>query len=428
MIKLVSFYLFTVLYYNFYRYIFRINNARTSPTYSDTPLWLSSGKYLIIFALFGLMVFVLAMYKYKVKPYSGSYVIRHDRKNDAIYILLSLLFCLYALSVTVLSRDAYAFEAVCFFPVMVFMILGRFDREAFFNKMYKILKVSAWIFLFYDIIQYLLFYFFNRLPALAYAGTVSVRFGSLQDDPNGYAFLMSALYFVGMSYQGYKKSLFYFLYAANLLLTISFTGMASVMLSIIAVMILSMPVSFNKLMAAWFSLVFGVVGVMLLSQLPILQNILSTKQGSIDQHANLFSALTNIGIPDILGMNPPGWVAESAYVNILLNFGILVTLVMYGMVITILYRFSQHLKTHKKYFRTIKHDPAYILGLCALTFCLAVFIGGINLPLEVVFPVNALFPFFLGLLCLLSKHRYASTTRTLNQRSALCLRESTEEA
>ncbi|MGA5654618.1 hypothetical protein [Rahnella contaminans] len=416
MIKLVSFYLFTVLYYNFYRYIFRINNARTSPTYSDTPLWLSSGKYLIIFATFGLMAFILAMYKYKykVKHYSGDRVVHHDRKNDAIYIVLSMLFCLYALSVTVLSRDAYAFEAVCFFPVMIFMILGRYDREKFFNKIYQILKVSAWVFLFYDIIQYLLFYFFNRLPALAYAGTVSVRFGSLQDDPNGYAFLMSALYFIGMSYRGYKKTLFYVLYAANLLLTISFTGMASVMFSIIIVMILSIPVSFKKLMAAWFSLVFGVVGVMVLSQLPILQNILSTKQGSIDQHANLFSALMNIGIQDVMGMNPPGWIAESAYVNILLNFGILVTLVMYGMVITIIYRFSQHLKSHKRNFKTIQKDPTYILGLCAMTFCIAVFIGGINLPLEVVFPVNALFPFFLALLCLISKHRYASTAATFN--------------
>lgn len=423
MIKLVSFYLFTVLYYNSYRYIFRINNARTSPTYSDTPLWLSSGKYLIIFATFGLMVFILAMYKHRAKNYNGSDFGRQDRKNEAIYIVLSVILCLYALSVTVLTRDAYAFEAVCFFPVLVFMILGRFDREKFFNQLYKILKVSAWIFLFYDIIQYLLFYFFNRLPALAYAGTVSVRFGSLQDDPNGYAFLMSALYFVGLSYCGYKKTIFYFLYAANLLLTISFTGMASVILSIVVVIILSMPVSFNKLLTTWFSLVFGVIGVMLLSQLPILQNIISTKQGSIDQHANLFSVLSNIGISDVLGMNPPGWIAESAYVNILLNFGILVTLVMYGMVITILYRFSQHLKIHKKFFYTIKNDPTYILGLCALTFCLAVCIGGINLPLEVVFPVNALFPFFLALLCLISKYRYSSVTENLNQRVGLCLRE-----
>ena len=107
--------------------------------------------------------------------------------------------------------------------------------------------------------------------------------------------------------------------------------MASVMLSIVVVMTLSMPVSFTKLVTAWFSLVFGVIGIMLLSQLPILQNILSTKQGSIDQHANLFSALSNIGIPDVLGFNPPGWIAESAYVNILLNFGIIVTLAMYGM-------------------------------------------------------------------------------------------------
>lgn len=406
MIKLVNFYLFTVFNYNFYRYIFKVNNARTSPTYSDTPLWLSSGKYIIIFATFGLMLFVLAMYKYKVKPHGVSVAVRQDRKNDSIYVVLSMLFCLYAMSVTVLSWDAYAFEAVCFFPVFIFILIGRYDREKLFNKIFNILKISAWIFLFYDLIQYLLFYFFNRLPALAYAGSVSVRFGSLQDDPNGYAFLLAALYFVGMFYYGYKKTIFYLLYAINLLLTISFTGMASVMLSIVAVMTLSIPVSFTKLVTAWFSLVFGVIAIMLLSQLPILQNILSTKQGSIDQHANLFSALSNIGIPDVFGLNPPGWIAESAYVNILLNFGIIVTLAMYGMVITIIYRFSQFLKSYKKHFRYIKNDPTYILGLCALTFCVSVFIGGINLPLEVVFPVNALFPFFLALLCLISKHNY----------------------
>ena len=136
MIKLVNFYLFTVFYYNFYRYIFKVNNARTSPTYSDTPLWLSSGKYIIIFATFGLMLFVLAMYKYKVKPHGVSVAVRQDRKNDSIYVVLSMLFCLYAMSVTVLSWDAYAFEAVCFFPVFIFILIGRYDREKLFNKIF----------------------------------------------------------------------------------------------------------------------------------------------------------------------------------------------------------------------------------------------------------------------------------------------------
>jgi hypothetical protein len=411
MIRLVVFYLLTAFYYNSYRYILQINNARTSPTYTDTPLWLSSGKYLIILALFGLMVFCIVTQKYKIRTDGSAGPVRYGSGYNAVLIIMSVLFCFYAIAITVLSRDPYAFESVCFFPIFVFIVIGRFDREVFFNTVFKVIKYSTWIFLIVDIIQYLLFYFFDRLPALAYEGSVSVRFGSLQDDPNGYAFLLSALFFIGMSHQGFKKLTFYTLYFINLLLTISFTGMAAVIFSIFVVVVISTPISFYKLIAAWFSLVLGVAAVIVISQLPLVQRVISTKQGSIDQHANLFSALSDIGVLDVLGYNPPGWIAESAYVNILLNFGFFVAISMYFMVVTILLGFIKHLTKNKKYYKIIKKDPIYILGLCSFSFCLSIFFGGINLPLEVVFPVNSLFPFFLATLCLISRYDYFSTTR-----------------
>jgi len=66
-----------------------------------------------------------------------------------------------------------------------------------------------------------------------------VRFGSLQDDPNGYAFLMSSFYFIGYYYRGVIRDVFYVLFIINLFLTISFTGMVSVSLAIAIVILLS---------------------------------------------------------------------------------------------------------------------------------------------------------------------------------------------
>ena len=407
MIKLFLFYLFTALYYNSYRYILKINNARTSPTYSDTPSWLSGGKYIIILFIFCLILSLLAMRKKKNNYSNNPTVFNAKNKKHATYVMFFLAFYAYAFVVTGITGDFYALESTFFFPIFIFILLGDFDRHAFFNKVFSFLKASVWIFFIVDIIQYLLFYFFNRLPALAYEGSVSVRFGSLQDDPNGYAFLMSSFYFVGMYYRGFTRTMFYLLFAINLLLTISFTGMAAVLLSIAIVTLLSAKLTFNKLIVYWSSLVVAVAGVIVISQLPLVQKIISTKQGSIDQHANLFSALTGIGVSDVFGFNPVGWLAESAYVNILLNFGVIVTCVVYFIIASILYSFVRYLTKVKPDYNRLKKEPVYILGLCAFSFSFSIFIGGVNLPLEVVFPVNALFPFFLSLLCIIPGYRYA---------------------
>ncbi len=53
------------LYYYGYRYILRYNDSETSPTYSDTPLVLQIGKYILILLL--IAIFLLYTFKKKIK-------------------------------------------------------------------------------------------------------------------------------------------------------------------------------------------------------------------------------------------------------------------------------------------------------------------------------------------------------------------------
>lgn len=398
MINLILCYLLVSLYYNSYRYIFKISSSKTSPTYSDTPAWLSSGKYLIVFALFGIMLLLYSTYKSKARSFLNHNFNVGNESFAASIIFIFLFF--YGAVVTVLIQDVYVFEAVCFFPIFIFMVISNYNKEIFLEKAFSILKKSAWILLCVDIIQYILFYFFNRLPALAYEGSVSVRFGSIQDDPNGYAFLLSSLFFIGYTYSGIKKAIFYSLLLVNMILTISFTGMASTILAISIVILISAPLSLNKLVFGWISLILVFIGGVVISQLPIVQNVLLTKQGSIEQHASLFGILTEVSFDDVLGLNPHGWVAESAYINMMLNFGIAVTLITLLFILIVVFRYVRKIHSKKKYFSELIKKPSYIFGLCAFSYTLAILVGGVNLPLEVVYPINALFPFFLGVLSL----------------------------
>jgi len=333
----------------------------------------------------------------------------YDKKNNrhASYVLFLFIFYCYAFFVTLVTRDFYAFETVFYFPIFYFILLGGFDRNLFFYKVFSLIRFSVWIFLIVDVVQYLFFYFFNRLPALAYEGSVSVRFGSLQDDPNGYAFLMSSFYFIGYYYRGIIRCFFYVLFIVNILLTISFTGIASVSLAIALVILLSSKMTLNKLMLYVSFFMASIVIVVIALQLPIVNKIILTKQGSIEQHAHLFLDLTRLSFTDVFGLSPSGWTAESTYINIMLNFGVIIACLFYLLVVSIIYRYCRYLARMKVKYKCIKKEPVYILGLCALSFSLSIFIGGVNLPLEVVFPVNALFPFFLSLLCIIPSYRYA---------------------
>ena len=55
---LTSFY--TLLFYNFHRYIFKYNAEGTSPTYANTPLLWKISKYIILSGVVGIFLIVLS--------------------------------------------------------------------------------------------------------------------------------------------------------------------------------------------------------------------------------------------------------------------------------------------------------------------------------------------------------------------------------
>lgn len=191
-------YIFVCFFYLIYRYPFQINSSLTSPSYIDTPFSLMVGKYIIVSVIFGLWFFLFLFSERngngfllgKIKQINVGWLGGALISFFSIYVVWSLLLSL-------ITKDTYFMESSFFWisAILTLFLQKDFDEE-FVGKIGGFIKITAWLFLAGTLIQLILFISMNRLPALAYEGTLSIRFGSWLDDPNGYSFLLSLFFFM----------------------------------------------------------------------------------------------------------------------------------------------------------------------------------------------------------------------------------------
>lgn len=373
------------LYYQWYRYPFQINDSGTSPTYADTPAWISAGKYLLLSAVLGWALL------WRVR---GPTI----RLPHPLTIVAFLFLALVPMAAGVAVGRVELLESGLFFTAsLALFAFAGWTVSA--RRMDRVLVWAVYLALVVEGIQLILFFAFGRLPALAFANSFLVRFGSFLDDPNSWGMVgIWLLFYAAYRWTGWRRNLLAGGLFLTLLLTQSLTmvvAFAVVSAVFMTIVIFSRAATFFRAMTVMVLAISLMTAVFLAYQAEIstaYRVFMAAKQGSIDAHAevlHLFNVISPLGL---LGVQPStsAW-GESTYANALVNLGLLYPLVFLGVGALAMLR----------YFRLLRHpgasreSRAFAAG--GLAFLLAVYAGSVTLPMMEQFPVNLLAALHLGL-------------------------------
>ncbi len=374
--------------YNSYRYPLQINAASTSPTYSQTPLILKIGKYLIFSALY----FIIIFSRFYLSP-----LIKVGNSRQITSFLIVLFLTFFPIFIGVINKSVPTLETGFFFLIaFIFHLYRPFPIPV--DNLVRLLKWLTIIAILYNFIQVTLFFLIGRLPALAYPNSISVRFGGVLDDPNGFGIMLSL--FVGFSFtyfKGFLRVIILLGLASSLLLTQSLTALAANTLAVFLVLmgytIYTFKASKNLLWSI-IMLLLVVLSILLYffeEIISFIQLFLLLKAGSIEGHAESFDVLFESNAFHWLGFLSMNGFSETGYINLIVNLGILYILLYLSYGFAAIYKcFIIFVKSnHNRFIRSI--------ALAALLYLITVYLGMLNLPLEQVFPINAITTFFLGL-------------------------------
>jgi hypothetical protein len=364
--------LFTV--YESYRYPLQINASGTSSTYSDTPLALQAGKFLLACPLFAL---------------AGVQCFRKSAPLKRWLIAGCALFLgIFALLKSIGDPTGHYVEST-FWMLLALVLAWSVDsvRISAIDRYLRFLLIYA---VGSTLIEVVLFVTVGRLPALAWEGGLSIRFGGFLDDPNGFAAILFLL--TGWSYvrfRGWRCFLIIAAITVMLLLTQSWTAIGFFVL--VAFIWTLRAVSKRPLVTALtigvfaFSILF-IIHETALSPSELVQTFLANKRGSVAGHT--FS-LTE------WGAKWSEWVmfGESTYTpfeswpaRAIFNFGAAWSFVFFGITAAVIISMRRAFSSAGREIR-----PVYF-GI--LLFGYYFVFGSLNLPFPAIFPINFMFFLF----------------------------------
>lgn len=381
--------LLVAFYYNAYRYPLQINASSTSPTYSSTPLIMKAAKYII----FSIMYLIILNVKLVSK--NG---LSLGSKNNYIKFTIALVLSLYPIYWGIVTKSISILETGFFFFITLIMHLF-YNQKLNMLRLGKVLEWVVYIALLFNLAQILLFIFIGRLPALAYPNSISVRFGSFLDDPNGFGMLTSLL--IGFAYyyfRGKKKLLILASLMLCLLLTQSLTAVAATVGAISLSMLFYILYRFTVgkqilLLSIIVSVIaFSVFITFYEKIIEVFTLFMMLKSGSIEGHAEGINVFSEGSLLNFLGMLPLDMFSEIGYANLITNFGVIYTLLYIAYGGYAIYKYF--LITYSNTFENrITKSIAYGSFLFLITFYVAM----LNLPLEQVFPINVVGAILLGM-------------------------------
>jgi len=382
---------FIAFYYLSYRYPLSINSSSTSPTYSDTPFLLAVGKYLAVLLVCIIYIFLSLFSSKRVRK----------NKKHYFYVLVYIFLLIFPIIVSGVSGTknwAPIFEIGFFFICSISLLLFCRESGIKLQDLFEVIKIFLYVALIVNVIQIFIFFIFGRLPALAYQGTISIRFGSLWDDPNSFSVFLSFLIpFSLIAFEGLKRVLIVFISLLFLIITQSLTGLVGFLMAFILGYFLLFLFSKKKqylffLVSFFLSTVFL---YFIFSYVPFFQDIVSefmlSKQGSIDNHLREFEILNDFSWLIFLGLSPSGVLTESGWLNLLFNLGFLFTVVYFFVSARAVFVYAKLVAKNKLY----KEEKAVAMG--AMIFLISFILSSFNLPLAIIFPLNLLMILFISI-------------------------------
>lgn len=365
------------LYYYGYRYILRYNDSETSPTYSDTPLVLQIGKYILILLL--IAIFLLYTFKKKIKI----------RGRKVLVFMAFLVLILQELYCFIIYKNSNQLTfTICLLPPFL-MIL--FNEKINYKALDKSIEIFVYVSILYEILQVLLFVGMKRLPALAYDTGVftDVRYGSVWDDPNGFGlFTIFLIPYSFYKFKGLKRIIICVLLLGILGLTFSLTAIAvAVVIAFVAIVASMLK---NTKRSLWIYIVtlsviiVGIIGA--LTKIDSFIVFYNSKQGSILGHLESFK-LTGFTVYQFLGVIPKAIDAESGAIKLLYIGGVLHFVVFFLLSICAIVRLRMlSLKSENP--GIYKAMFWYVLGFL---------LGCINLPYMYIFVTFGFYGLFIGI-------------------------------
>ena len=366
------------VFYVSYRYPMQVNEEMPGSGYADTPVWLQTGKYVLVLMVLGFTGLMRLMTR-------GTNTV-----VDRMYFLLFYVFLFGSAVLTAVVAGSLILLKIAPFLLIpiAFHLLDLAPLNV--NRMTKFLRFVVWTVIAVDIVQVMLYYTIGRLPAVSHEGSVSIRFGSLWDDPNGFGLFLSFLIpFAWFSFEGIQKKIAVSLLALMLPITQSLTGITATVLTVtllFAIKLIHRPNVRGILLATAGAIVVVVVllyGADLLHGTKLLQ-AWQIKEKSMAVHLADFSRLGNLRMISLLGIDPTGTVCETNYVDILENYGIFYLMASVGLKLYATIHFGRLLFGKQ----TSKELRAFSAG--AFCYLSGYLLGSFFLPSERAFPVNIL--------------------------------------
>lgn len=367
-------------YYLSYRYPLQIGSSQTSPTYSNTPLPLQVGKYVAVGLVLVIAIFLgttMAPMRAKLQEHGHAFI-------ASAFALVSTFALVKGAILN--SIDMLTLGMILLAGAVLMTLPLRWKLDA--NRLARIILVYAVLSLLAQGAELYLFQTQGRLPALGYLGSTSVRFGAILDDPNGFAVLVGLLLPV-VVIDWKKRPLVRFITGAGLvvalLLTQSFTGIASVALALVLGGLAINARVPNRFLAIFLgALAIGASALIVTTTSVVFRDVLQTKTGSIDAHGTVLATFQALSPQAFIGLGTPSSDVESSYVSLIANFGLLFAIVWVALGVFALARL----------YRTIVAAPnrqSVALHYALFVFVIAYLLASLNLNLERVFPVNLLY-------------------------------------
>lgn len=379
--------LFTL--YQSYRYPFRINAASTSPTYSDTPFALQAGKFVLALPF---LIFAAARCVRKPMP------LKH-------WLIACVVFFMFAFSVLKTASGAGVEYLESYWILLSFILVWAADPVTS-KDVDRFLQVLLIYSLASNFIEILLFVFLGRLPALAYEGSLSIRFGGFLDDPNGFAALLFLL--IGWSYgkfTGWVRTAVLTGLVVSLLLTQSWTGIIffiGVLFFWSIINVAKRPLRVVFVICTCALLMLVIARNVPYSVVSAFQTMQESKQGSVRGHEFPWAQLAPRWAEWITYGQSTYDPYESWWAGTLVNFGVL------WLCMDILLIVSLTVSVQSALSRASEHARPIYRGL--LLFGCYFALGSFNLPFSSVFPINVLF-FSLSFLVVFGKIQPADYPR-----------------
>lgn len=381
-----------------YRYPLQINSSTTSQAYSDTPLSLQVGKFALIF----LTCCISAPFLFWR---------RLNRIQAGIVILTAIVFSFPLFKLLAGFESRYL--EISFWPLAA-LVLAMPLKRVDLRSIDTYLKALFFVAVLSDAVEVGLFLLFGRLPALAWSGGFSVRFGGFLDDPNGFGAILLLLMGWGFyRYRGRTRFFVQFALVICLVLTQSLTAIG--FLGTVLVVAMFWRLIKKPLFILWIfagcAILIGLLEAT--NALETISMIIALKSGSASDHLSIpWSSLADRWTEWFFVGGQSYEFYESWWISSLLSFGIVWYvgyLVLTSALVYMVWRSFRFCRT--------KEEKAVLAGI--LLFCSYFMVGSANLPLPVVFPINFLFYVFCFVICFRTTSSEPSARGILSSRSSL---------